>query len=104
MSSNSLDAWNKLFLFAPRCLRLPRKCKITDSLASLVKQQLQDGLSPPALSTSIDKRGRIPSILTYILQLGLGRQVNNISAEGEQQGDPLGPLTSAEGEQQGDPH
>ena len=42
---NSVDSWNRLFLFAPRCLRQPRRGKQTESLARLVKIQLQEDLS-----------------------------------------------------------
>ena len=55
VSSNSIEAWNKHFLFAPRCLRLPKHSKITHSLASLVKQQLQDDLAPSAISPSTSR-------------------------------------------------
>ena len=45
MKYNSVDSWNRLFLFAPRCLRQPRRGKQTESLARLVKIQLQEDLS-----------------------------------------------------------
>jgi len=32
--SNSVEAWNKLFLFTPTCLRPPRRSKRTESLSS----------------------------------------------------------------------
>ena len=54
VSSNLVEAWNKLFLFAPRCLiDYQKNSKTTDSLASLVKRQLQDDLAPSPTSTSI---------------------------------------------------
>ena len=46
VSSNSMEAWNRLFLFTPTCLRQPRRGKYSESLASLVKRQLQDVLAP----------------------------------------------------------
>ena len=42
---NSVEAWSRLFLFAPRCLRLPQRGKHPESLSSLVRQQLRDDLA-----------------------------------------------------------
>ena len=42
---NSVTSWNRLFLFAPRCLRQPRRGKHTESLSTIVKRQLQDEFS-----------------------------------------------------------
>ena len=45
MRSNTVESWNRLFLFAPICLRQPRRSKHSVSLSSLVKQQLQEELA-----------------------------------------------------------
>ena len=42
---NSVASWNRLFLFAPRCLRQPRRGKHTESLSTIVKRQLQEEFS-----------------------------------------------------------
>ncbi len=51
-----MEAWNRLFLFTPTCLRQPRRGKYSESLASLVKRQLQDVLAPSAPSPSSRQR------------------------------------------------
>ena len=54
--SNSMEAWNRLFLFTPTCLRQPRRGRYSESLASLVKRQLQDVLAPSAPPPSSGRR------------------------------------------------
>ena len=43
--NNTVESWNRLFLFAPVCLRQPRRSKHAVSLSSQVKQQLQVDLA-----------------------------------------------------------
>ena len=52
VSSNSMEAWNRLFLFTPTCLRQPRRGRYSESLASLVKRQLQDVLGSYRMSSA----------------------------------------------------
>ncbi len=48
---NSVASWNRLFLFAPRCLRQPQKGTHSESLSTMVKCQLQENestiIAPP---------------------------------------------------------
>ena len=45
MRRNTVETWNRPFLFAPICLRQPRRSRHAISLSSLVKQQLQEELA-----------------------------------------------------------
>ena len=85
MSSNSVEAWNKFYLFAPRCLRLPKNSKTTDSLASHVKRQLQDDLATSPTSTSTIKQNK-KAKKSFNPGLYLARQVSMKIEEGDFRG------------------
>ena len=85
VSSNSVEAWNKLYLFAPRCLRLPKNSKTTDSLASHVKRQLQDDLATSPTSTSTIKQNK-KAKKSFNPGLYLARQVSMKIEEGDFRG------------------
>ena len=84
VGNNNLGAWERLFHFSARCLRVPTRCGCNWSLATMINKQLREEEDPPTIKSPTKKgqgqgKPRDPLV-------SLGRLVSEKLEEGDFKG------------------
>ena len=55
VGNNDLGAWERLFYFSARCLRVPTRCRRNWSLVTMINKQLREEEDPPTIKSPTKK-------------------------------------------------